>query len=94
MDTNDFNHHFLLSAESHLLCAQNNFIPKNDSDDIHKSQPYHESYLANIQYNLIVLYHNDSITDECKNHAKSYINNSYAKEAIINSCYDQKPRPA
>ncbi|MDE5590517.1 MAG: hypothetical protein K2J60_15485 [Acetatifactor sp.] len=95
-----YNIHFLLSAEAHLKNAQKIYnhektnmlffsaVGEQENKDIHKKQTYHNFYIAQTQYRLIVIYGYDyeNMEAECKKYAVNYMGNPYARDNIIESC--------
>lgn len=90
INQDQFNTHLLLSAEAYFLFSYDDFLQENNGGDIHKEQPFHDAYLAMIEYDLIKIYGfiDKNIIEMCFWHAKSYLNSSFAKPNDTKSCED------
>ena len=81
--------HFCLAVEAYLKHSQEMFDLAQSETSIHEEQTYHDQYIAEIQYKLILsdlFKEKDKIKAECRMYATSYIKDSCAKQNGINSC--------
>lgn len=90
IERDKFSEHLLLCAEATLLSGYDDFVAVHKAEDIHKTQPYHDSYVAIAEYDLIRKYGyaNQEIIDECFMRAQNYIASHYARSGDITSCED------
>lgn len=90
INQDQFSTHLLLSAEAYFLSSYDDFQQEMDGGDINKEQPFHDAYLAMIEYDLIKIYGftDRDIVEMCYLHAKRYLNSPSAKSNNIKSCED------
>lgn len=90
INPDEFSVHLLLSAEAYLFSSYDDFVLAGADIDINKTQPYHDNYMAEVEFYLIKIYDfsDAEIAKSCSIYAWQYIDSPFARNGGIISCRD------